>query len=519
MIQLQSHLAGRWQTGTGAGATLVNPTTGEALASASSEGLDLGEALAHARDVGGPALRALSFADRAAALKALSIAIHEHREDLIALGISNAGNTRGDAKFDIDGATATLSSYAYFAKGLAERPFLVDGETIQLSRTPRFVGQHIRVPRHGVAVHINAFNFPAWGMMEKAACALLAGVPVIEKPGTPTAMMAERIGRIIVESAILPEGAFSLLVGGARDLLDHVGPQDCVAFTGSSGTARMFRGHDAFLDRGARLNVEADSLNTAVLGPDVDDGDPGFDLFLREMVREITQKAGQKCTAIRRILVPEASMDMVCEALAEGLAAIKVGDPSVRESRMGPLTNEAQFQSVVAGIERLSAVTQVVTGGKDRLIEPGPFLAPTLLRASDGSDPVLHGEEVFGPVATVIPYSGDAAEACALVRRGQGALVTSVFTDDRRFAKAFAMGVAPWSGRVYIGGSKVADHATGHGLVLPSMVHGGPGRAGGGEELGGLRGLEFYTQRTAIQGFRALIDGDFATPKVAAEPG
>ncbi|MFT7464457.1 MAG: 3,4-dehydroadipyl-CoA semialdehyde dehydrogenase, partial [Pseudohongiellaceae bacterium] len=433
MIQLQSHLAGRWQTGTGEGTTLVNPTTGAALATASSEGLDLHEAYAFARNVGGPALRALSFAERAAALKALSIAIYEHREELIELGISNAGNTRGDAKFDIDGATATLAAYAYFAKGLPERPFLIDGDTIQLSRTPRFIGQHIRVPRRGVAVHINAFNFPAWGMMEKAACALLAGMPVLEKPGTPTAMMAERIGHIIVDSGILPEGAFSLLVGSARNMLDPVESQDCVAFTGSSGTARLLRGHDAFLSRGARINVEADSLNTAVLGPDLDDGDAGFDQFLSEMVREITQKAGQKCTAVRRILVPEASMDMVCEALAEGLAAIKVGDPAVRESRMGPLTNEAQFQSVVAGLENLASATTVVTGGKARLIEGGPFLAPTLLRANNATDPALHGEEVFGPVATVIPYSGEVADAAEIIRAGQGALVTSVFTDDRKF--------------------------------------------------------------------------------------
>jgi len=510
MIQLQSYLAGHWQTGSGEGVALVNPTTEETLASASTDGLDLAAAMAHARNVGGPALRAMSFAERAAALKALSIAIHEHREELIELGVSNAGNTRGDAKFDIDGATATLSSYAYFAKSLHDRPFLVDGDTIQLSRTPRFMGQHVRVPRHGVAVHINAFNFPAWGMMEKAACALLAGLPVLEKPGTPTALMAERIGHIIIDSGILPEGAFSLLVGRAGDLLDHVTAQDCVAFTGSSATARQLRGHAAFLDHGARLNVEADSLNAAVLGPDLEDDDSGFDLFLREIVREVTQKAGQKCTAVRRIMVPEASIEWVCDALAEGLNAIKVGDPAERESRMGPLTNESQFQSVVQGLGQLSSATSVVTGGPDRIRDKGAFLAPTLLRAADANDPVLHRDEVFGPVATVMPYSGDADEAAALVALGQGSLVTSAFSDDRAFARSLALGVAPWSGRVYIGSSKVADHATGHGLVLPSMVHGGPGRAGGGEELGGLRGLDFYTQRAAIQGFRALIDADFA---------
>lgn len=512
MTLLQSYLAGRWQTGEGDGTPLVDPTTEEVLAHASSAGLDLGEALRHARDVGGPALRALSFAERGQALKALSGAIHEHREELIDLGVANCGNTRGDAKFDIDGATATLAAYAHFAKGLPERGFLPDGDLLQLSRTPRFCGQHVRVPRHGVAVHINAFNFPAWGMMEKAACALLAGLPVLEKPGTPTALMAERIGHIIVDSGILPEGAFSLLVGSPGDLLDHLGNQDVVAFTGSSGTARVLRAHPAFVERGARLNVEADSLNAAVLGPDVDLDSETFDLFLREMQREITQKTGQKCTAVRRILVPAEQVDGVCEALAEQLSAIKVGDPRDKEHRMGPLTNEAQFQSVVAGLERLAPVTSTVCGGPERLTDKGAFLAPTLLKAADADADELHGEEVFGPVATVLPYDGTAERAAALVRRGEGALVTSVYSDDKRFTVDLALAIAPWSGRVYLGSAKVADHATGHGLVLPSMTHGGPGRAGGGEELGGLRGLELYTQRTAIQGFKALVEASFAAP-------
>ncbi|RKY18251.1 MAG: 3,4-dehydroadipyl-CoA semialdehyde dehydrogenase [Planctomycetota bacterium] len=507
MTILQSYLAGRWQTGTGPGTPLVNPTSDELLAHASSVGLDLGEALRHGRQVGGPALRAMSFAERGAALKALSAAIHEQREALIALGVANAGNTRGDAKFDIDGATATLAAYAHFAKSLPDTPFLPDGDAIQLGRAPRFLGQHVWVPRRGVALHVNAFNFPAWGMAEKAACAPLAGVPVLEKPGTPTAMMAEAIAHIVVDSGILPEGAFQFLCGGAGDLLDHVETQDCVAFTGSSTTAAIFRRHDAFVLRGARLNVEADSLNAAVLGPGVCSDDEVFDLFVREVVREVTQKAGQKCTAIRRVMVPEAMLGEACEAIAAGLEGVRVGDPAQRDSRMGPLTNAAQLASVLEGTERLASVGEAVTGGDGRRGDVGCFVSPTLLRASDADADVLHADEVFGPITSVMPYDGTVARAAELVVRGQGGLVASLYCDDRRFSAELAQELMPWTGRVYAGDSKTAEYATGHGLVLPACTHGGPGRAGGGEELGGLRGLQFSMQRCALQGGRALVDG------------
>jgi len=510
MSILQSHLAGRWQSGEGPGTPLVNPATDEVLAHASSAGIDLGEAVTFARTVGGPALAALSFAERAAALKALSAAIHEQREPLIDIAIANGGNTRGDAKFDLDGATGTLAAYAAFARSLPERPFVTDGDPIQLGRAPRFMGQHLLVPRQGVAVHVNAFNFPAWGMAEKMACALLAGLPVLEKPGTPTAAVAEAIAKIIVDSSILPEGAFSFLAGSARDLLDHVDAQDCVAFTGSSGTAQHFRRHDAFTVRGARLNVEADSLNAAVIGPDIDDGVDAFDLFLREVRREVTQKTGQKCTAIRRILVPAERLDMVCEALSGELSSVQVGDPTAKTTRMGPLTNAEQLASVQEGIGRLATVADVVSGGPDRLGDVGAFIAPTLLRAADGHADALHAEEVFGPVVSVMPYDGSVEEAAALVNKGGGSLATSVFSDDRKFAGALTLAIAPWTGRVYLADSRSADHVTGHGLVLPSCTHGGPGRAGGGEELGGLRGLAFYSQRIAVQAGRALIDGTFS---------
>ena len=510
-MTLQSYLEGRWQTGSGPGTTLVDPSTEEMLGNASAVGLDRGAALKHARTVGGPALRALSFERRGMALKALSSAIHARREELIELSIAHAGTTRGDAKFDIDGATGTLAAYAALAQELPATAHLPDGPALQLGRSPRFVGQHLLVPRRGVAVHVNAFNFPAWGQCEKLACALLAGLPVLEKPGTPTAAVAEAVAKAIVESGALPDGAYSFLCGEAGDLLDHVGPQDVVAFTGSSATARGLRAHRAFVEHGARLNVEADSLNAAVLGPDVQPGSEAFDLFVRDVQREMTQKSGQKCTATRRVLVPQASVGAVVEALVEGLAAVKVGDPRDESHRMGPVTSAGQLADVQAGIRTLASAGQLATGGPDRLGTRGYFLRPTLVVGRDARAPVFHAEEVFGPVASVLPWSGDAAEAAALVAAGGGSLVTSVYSDDRRWPAELALELAPWSGRVYLGSARMAEHGTGPGVALPSLVHGGPGRAGGGEELGGLRGLSLYLQRSAVQGFSALIEGAFGS--------
>jgi oxepin-CoA hydrolase/3-oxo-5,6-dehydrosuberyl-CoA semialdehyde dehydrogenase len=519
MAALQSYLEGRWQAGSGPGTALVDPSTEETLGSASAASLDRGAALRHARAVGGPALRAQSFAQRGAALAALAKAIHARREALIELSIAHAGSTRGDAKFDLDGATGTLAAYAALAAELPTSAHLPDGPALQLGRSPRFVGQHVRVARRGVAVHVNAFNFPAWGQCEKLACALLAGMPVLEKPGTPTAAVAEAVARAIVESGALPEGAYSFLCGEAGDLLDHVGPQDVVAFTGSSATARGLRAHRAFVEHGARLNVEADSLNAAVLGPDVQPGSEAFDLFVRDVQREMTQKSGQKCTATRRVLVPQASVGAVVEALVEGLAAIKVGDPRDESHRMGPVTSASQLADVQAGIRRLASAGQVATGGADRLGSRGYFLRPTLVVGRDAHAPVFHAEEVFGPVASVLPWSGDPAEAAALVAAGGGSLVTSVYSDDRRWPAELALELAPWSGRVYLGSARMAEHGTGPGVALPSLVHGGPGRAGGGEELGGLRGLHLYMQRTAVQGFTALIEGALGAAGAAGPTG
>ena len=509
MITCKSYVQGHWHTGTGKPVILLNATTEEPLAEVDATGIDMAAVLSHGREVGGPALRALSFEERAALLKALSGAIYEHREELIELSTQNAGNTRGDAKFDIDGATGTLAAYASFGSKLGQRGFLSDGEGMQLGRTARFWGQHISVPRQGVGVHINAFNFPAWGQMEKVACALLAGVPVIEKPGTSTALVAWRVAEITVESGLLPEGAFQFICGSTGDLLDHMGPQDTLAFTGSSGTGAMLRGNANLIANNVPVNLECDSLNSAVLAPDVDASSETYDSFLQNVVQDMTQKTGQKCTAVRRILVPADRVEEVGAELVAALGRIKIGDPSERESRMGPLASAAQFKDVRAGIDRLLESASALTGGSQALRDKGYFLAPTLLVAKDADADVFHCDEVFGPVATILPYSGEASEAVRLVNRGGGGLVSSLYSNDADWSEEVVLGIAPWHGRVWVANDRSASQALPPGMVLPSMIHGGPGRAGGGEELGGLRGLAFYQQRVAVQGFKGTIDAAF----------
>ncbi len=505
MITLESYLGGTWQKGSGEPAILVNATTEEAMAGCNADGLDMAAAHAYALEVGGPALRELGFAGRGALLKALSKAIYEYREELIDLSIANAGCTRGDAKFDIDGATGTLAAYAYFAKELGDGNVLADGDGIQLGRTARFWGQHIRVPRRGVAVHINAFNFPAWGQMEKMACALLAGVPVIEKPGTPTALVAWRVAQITVESGILPAGAFQFVAGRTGNLLDLLGAQDALAFTGSSGTGAKLKAGSNLIERNVRVNIEADSLNSAVLAPDVDEASDTYDQFLANVVLDMTQKTGQKCTAVRRIFVPADRVEDVSAELVAQLGRIAVGDPSDKKHRMGPLASAAQLRDVRAGIGRLAQAADILCGGADAIAEKGFFVAPTLLLAKDSDADVFHADEVFGPVATVLPYDGSAAEATRLVNRGGGGLVASLYSNDGAWTEEVSLGIAPWHGRVWTANDRVASQTLPPGMVLPAMTHGGPGRAGGGEELGGMRGLEFYTQRTAMQGFQGSL--------------
>ena len=498
---LESYLAGRWQQGAGAAQTLLNPATEAPLASASSEGLDLAAALDYARHTGGPALRALSFAERGALLQGMADALQDARDELLALNMANGGNTRSDAKFDVDGAIATLLAYAELGAALGAGRFLVDGEGLQLGRSPRFHGQHVSVPRHGVAVHINAFNFPAWGLAEKAAAALLAGMPVLSKPATATAMAAHRAMQVIAEAKVLPAGALSLLVGSPRDLPALLGAQDVLAFTGSGDTGERIRALPNILRDSVRVNVEADSLNAAVLGPEVAHRGDMYELFLKDVLRDITQKAGQKCTAIRRVLVPRAILESVKEDLLEMLATITVGDPADEETRMGPLASAAQLQDVISGMEKLGTEGQRIAGKPGRLSEKGFFVSPALFEIENGK--VVHEHEVFGPVASLLPYTENPA---AIVARGNGGLVCSLYSEDTAFIEAAVAGVAPWHGRIFLGHPKI-ELSPGPGTVLPQLVHGGPGRAGGGEELGGRRALSFYLQRVALEGSRPVIQG------------
>ena len=496
MVQLKSYLAGQWMAGSGSPQTLLNPATEEPLATASSEGLDLGAALDYARSKGGPALRELTFAERGALVKAVADAMQAERDALLELGIANGGNTRSDAKFDVDGAIATLLHFSEISSQLGDRKFLVDGEGIQLGRSARFHGQHIAVPRHGVAVHVNAFNFPAWGFAEKAAVALLAGMPVLAKPATSSAMLAHRIVEIVAEKKLLPEGALSLLVGAPGALVSLLGAQDVLAFTGSGDTGARIRAARNVIEHSVRVNVEADSLNAAVLGPDVAPRSDMYELFLKDVVRDMTQKAGQKCTAIRRVFVSEQILSSVKEDLVELLSTVKVGNPAEEDVRMGPLATASQLADAEKGIERLGGT--LAFGEKSRRPGKGFFLSPVLVESPGDA---VHAHEVFGPVASLLPFEG---KVSSLVVRGNGGLVSSVYSDDQAFIDEVVMEIAPHHGRIFLGHPKI-ELSPGPGTVLPQLVHGGPGRAGGGEELGGPRGLAFYMQRVALEGARPVI--------------
>jgi oxepin-CoA hydrolase/3-oxo-5,6-dehydrosuberyl-CoA semialdehyde dehydrogenase len=502
MQVLGSFVSGRWTGGSGAAQTLLNPATEAPLATASSEGIDLAAALEYARGTGGPALRALSFAERGALLQGMADALQDARDELLALNMANGGNTRSDAKFDVDGAIATLLAYAELGTTLGAGRFLVDGEGIQLGRSPRFHGQHVAVPRHGVAVHINAFNFPAWGFAEKAAAALLAGMPVLSKPATATAMAAHRAMQVIVEAKVLPEGALSMLVGSPRDLPALLGAQDVLAFTGSGETGERIRALPNIIRHSVRVNVEADSLNAAVLGPDAAHRSDMYELFLKDVVRDITQKAGQKCTAIRRVLATGEILAALREDMVEMLGAIKVGDPADEETRMGPLASAAQMKDVFSGIERLETESRRIAGKPGRLSEKGFFVSPSLFEIA-GEGKAVHEHEVFGPVASLLRYEDNPVD---IVSRGNGGLVCSLYSEDTAWLDRTVMGVAPWHGRIFLGHPKI-ELSPGPGTVLPQLVHGGPGRAGGGEELGGRRALSFYLQRVALEGSRPVIAG------------
>jgi 3,4-dehydroadipyl-CoA semialdehyde dehydrogenase len=513
MIELKSYVCDKWAAGQGKQTVLVNPATEEEIGKTSTEGVDFAKAHAHARDVGGPSLRALTFRQRSEILKAMSRTIHAHRDALLDCAIESGGVTRSDAKFDVDGASGTLAYYAELGAELGDGRIVTDGDAFQLGRSSRLFGGHAWVSRLGVAVHVNAFNFPAWGLAEKAACALLAGMPVISKPATSTAMLSFRMMELFVAEKILPEGALAFIAGSVGNLLDHLDGQDVLAFTGSSSTGGMLRSGKAVVSHNVRVNVEADSLNAAVLGPDATEGSDTWNLFITDVVRDMTQKTGQKCTAIRRIYVPKERAAEVVGALKERLAQTKVGNPSHEEVTMGPVATAQQLRDVREGIGQLAKAARIEVGGAgavDGIGAPkgkGYFVAPTLLVSSSPSPTdAVHTLEVFGPCATVIPYDGTAAEAARFVRAGGGGLVSSVYSDDREFIPAFVLGSAPSLGRVTIGSAKIAGQAIPPGMVMPSLIHGGPGRAGGGEELGGRRGLTFYMHRVALQGDRALVE-------------
>jgi 3,4-dehydroadipyl-CoA semialdehyde dehydrogenase len=505
-MKIPNYVMGEWRDGTGEGIALVDPCTGEELARASSDGVDLSAAVDYARAQGGPALRALSFKERGALLAKAVEVLNANRDRYADIALRNSGNTKTDAAIDIDGGTGTLFFYSRLASKLGDAKFLKDSGFDRMTKDEAFQGMHIWVPLVGAAIHINAFNFPAWGLWEKAACAIASGVPVVAKPATSTALLSYAMVKDVIDAQVFPKGALNLIVGNARALMDATMGSDAVAFTGSADTAAKLRANATALARGTRFNAEADSLNLSLLGPDVTSSSPEFELFVKEVAREMTVKAGQKCTAIRRALVPAKIAQDVSDAIAARLAKTVVGNPRNETVRMGPLVNRAQQAAALDGIRRLAGEAKIVTGGPGGVtpLDADPrlssFVAPTLLYCGDPrSAEAVHEVEVFGPVCTLMAYNG-ATEAYELAARGGGSLVASLFTGDDAFAAEAALALAPHHGRVLMVDEKVGAAQTGHGIVMPMSTHGGPGRAGGGEELGGTRGLRFYHQRTAIQG-------------------
>ena len=510
---LESYVGGEWVKGKGKGPgqTLLDAATGAPVARIDSSGVDFAGALAWGRDVVGPRLRELSFHDRAGMLKALGQFLMANKEEFYAENFAT-GATRADGWIDIEGGAGTVLSYASkVRRELPNTRVLTDGDVELLSKDASFSAQHVLTPLQGVAIHINAFNFPVWGMLEKVAPTFIAGVPSIVKPASQTAYLTELVVRRIVESGILPEGAIQLIAGSTGDLLDHVTGQDVVTFTGSAWTGRKLRSGAAIVENSTRFTMEADSLNAAILGPDAAPGTPEFDLFVREVAREMTVKAGQKCTAIRRVIAPRGFTDALVAALGDRLAGTVLGDPSNEATRMGALASLDQRREVRERIRELQTEAEIVAGNPDEVrvasgdAEKGAFLNPVVLYADNPlAKSAIHDVEAFGPVATVMPYD-DLDEAVELARRGKGSLVASVFTDDRRVAEEVVLGIAPFHGRVLIGNRLSARTSTGHGSPLPVLVHGGPGRAGGGEEMGGMRGVKHYMQRTAVQGAPRLL--------------
>ncbi|MCX2862824.1 phenylacetic acid degradation bifunctional protein PaaZ [Paucibacter sp. PLA-PC-4] len=507
---LQSLIANRW-VGVEQGRSLHSAINGRAVAHTHAESLDFAESLAYARGHALPALLKLDFQQRAAILKALAAYLVERKEQLYAVS-AHTGATRADSWIDIEGGTGTL--FAYASTGRRELPssnIVHEGPAVALGREGSFIGSHVLVPKRGVAVHINAFNFPMWGMLEKFAPSFLAGMPCIVKPATATSFVAEACVRLIHESGLLPAGALQLIVGSSGDLLDRLSETDVVTFTGSADTAAMLKVNKNIVARSIPFNAEADSLNCAILAPDVEPSDPEFELFVKEVAREMSAKAGQKCTAIRRAIVPARHIDAVAAMLRERLAKIRVGDPAVEGVRMGALASKEQQADVAARLAQLSAGNEIVFGERDGFapigegVGDGAFFAPTLLLCRNAfSNPAVHELEAFGPVSTLMPY-GDLDEALVLAAKGRGSLVGSVVTKSPAIAAQAVYHAGAFHGRLHILDREAAKESTGHGSPMPALKHGGPGRAGGGEELGGIRAVKHYLQRCAVQGSPTML--------------
>lgn len=501
---LRSYVSGEWHTPSGQGIPMHDAVTGDVVALLSSAGLDMQAALDYGRRVGGPALRELTFHQRAGLLEALASYLRERREELYTLS-AKTGATRGDARLDIDGGIGVLFSYVSRARReLPDDNVYVEGPVETLGKTGTFLGQHIATPRRGVAIQINAFNFPVWGLLEKLTPAFVAGMPSLVKPASQTAYLAHRLVELIVESGLLPDGSLQLLLGSAGDLLDHTTGQDVVSFTGSAATAQRVRAHPVIVRNAVHFNAEADSLNLSILGPDAVPGTTEFDLYIDQLVTEMTVKAGQKCTAIRRAFVPVERMDDVVQAARERLAEITIGNPTSTGVDMGPLVSLEQREEVRRSLKSLMDNGTVVFGDVDHVEvvdadqERGAFLSPVLLRSDEPERSASHEVEAFGPVSTLLPYSST-EQVIELAAWGQGSLAGSVVTTDTDFAREVVLGTAPWHGRLLVLNAENAGETTGHGSPLPSLVHGGPGRAGGGQELGGIRGVLHYLQRSAVQ--------------------
>ena len=505
-MKLQNYASGAWLEGSDDGRELTSAVDGRPIASISSDGIDFAAMLDHARNTGGPNLRKYTFHERALMLKELAKFLSEHKKEFYALS-TETGATRSDSWIDIDGGIATL--FVFSSKGRREMPndnVYLDGPHEALSKNGTFVGQHIYTPRLGAAVLINAFNFPCWGMLEKLAPSIIAGVPVIVKPASSTAYLTELVVRRMMQSGILPAGSVQLICGGVGDLFDHLDCQDTVAFTGSKATAERLQQHPRVIAESVRFTAETDSLNASILGPDATPDTPEFDLFIKEVTREMTSKAGQKCTAIRRIIAPASITADLVRALSTALGKIRVGNPASKEVDMGALASLGQRDEVRERVAELASDAEVVFGNHDDFdvvdasVQKGAFFMPTLLHCERPlSSAAVHSVEAFGPVSTVLPYE-DLDEAIELARLGNGSLVGSVITNDDAVARELILGTAPYHGRMLVLNRHCAGESTGHGSPLPHLVHGGPGRAGGGEELGGVRAVLHYMQRTALQG-------------------